>query len=81
MPVTVRMFCNIATVKDYEWHCDNPKVLDLLNATLEPDGPSGADPDPDYSAAEEAIRFYGHGQIIEHVVIQSSEPTPGSSSQ
>ncbi|RYX80930.1 hypothetical protein EON83_26330 [bacterium] len=67
-------------MKNYKWYCESATVVELLNSTLHPHGPSGADPDPDYTAAKEAIRFYGHGEITEHIIIQRSEPTPGSSS-
>ncbi|RYX80928.1 hypothetical protein EON83_26320 [bacterium] len=80
MPVTIRIFGRIATVKNYQWHCEAPTILEFLNSTLHPHGPSGADPDPDYTAAQRAIALYGHGEIIEHIVIERSEPTPGSSS-
>jgi hypothetical protein len=75
MPVTIRIFAQFATVKDYQWHCDDPEVQKSLNSTLHPDGPSGADPDPDYTAALTAMEMYGHGKIIEHVIRQRDEPT------
>jgi hypothetical protein len=66
MPVTIRIFGEIAKVVGYKWHCTDPEVLDMLQVTLHPDGPWGSDPNPDYTVAKDAIEFYCNGEILEH---------------
>lgn len=70
MPVTIRIFGEIATVSSYKWYCDDPEVLDLLQVTLDPDGPWGSDPDPDRTVAKDAIELYCHGEILEHIKME-----------
>lgn len=52
-----------ATISHYQWTSAHPLIAAALNAGLNADGPSGADPDPDYTVAQEAIRHYG-GTIV-----------------
>lgn len=53
---------NVATIKGYKWSGDNNVLVSLLNAMLDPAGPSGADPNPDLTAAQAAIDALG-GEI------------------
>jgi hypothetical protein len=49
-----------AEVKDYKWTCpESPELEGLLNARLNPGGPSGSDPNPDRTAAQNAVKFLG----------------------
>lgn len=52
-----------AVVKDYHWSSADEALATMLNALLNPNGPSGADPNPDGTAAEEAVKRLG-GRII-----------------
>ena len=63
MAVTVEIFHTTATIHGYRWTCADPTFEALLNSMLHPLGPSGADPDPDRTAAQAAIDEWG-GQII-----------------
>lgn len=53
------------TVDGYHWTGTNAAVVEFLNAMLSPFGPSGADPDPDHTAALDAMRLIG-GEIVHH---------------
>lgn len=55
----------IATIEDMAWSCEDKQLEDILNSTLDPLGPSGADPDPNYTAAVDAIERLGGGKVIE----------------
>ncbi len=57
--VTVDFGLAVATIDDLEWTCEDAGFLSLLTAMLNPLGPSGADPDPDYTAAMAAIEQLG----------------------
>jgi hypothetical protein len=63
MAVTVKIGGSMATIQDYHWTSDDETLAALLNARLDPRGPSGADPDPDYNAAMDAITRYS-GEIV-----------------
>lgn len=53
-----------AEIEGYRWTCEDlPALEDLLNAMLHPLGPSGADPYPDYTAAEDAAKRL-NGEIV-----------------
>lgn len=52
-----------ATIKDYHWSCESKSLETLLNAKLSAHGPSGADPHPDLTAAQQAANDLG-GQVI-----------------
>lgn len=52
-----------ATIDGYEWTSDDKIFEDLLNTMLDPYGPSGADPNPDLTAAQAAVKQIG-GKII-----------------
>lgn len=42
-----------------EWQCVDPALLPVLNALRDPDGPSGAEPDPEYAIARDAAARLG----------------------
>jgi len=54
-----------AAIKDYEWLSKDKKLAKMLNAMLDPLGPSGADPYPDLMAARQAMERLG-GEIVEY---------------
>ena len=64
MSVTIRTIQDMATIDGYEWTGDNAQLVDLLNSMLAPYGPSGADPNPDMTAAQAAIDSIG-GEIVD----------------
>lgn len=52
-----------AVIRDYVWHSTDKALETVLNTLLDPLGPSGADPNPDATAAEEAVKRLG-GRVI-----------------
>jgi hypothetical protein len=48
-----------AIVDGYHWTSKSKPLADMLNAMLDPLGPSGADPNPDETAAIEAAELIG----------------------
>jgi len=64
MSATVRVVGKLAQVDGYEWFSPDKGLQELLNAMLSPLGPSGSDPNPDYHAAEAAVKLLG-GEIID----------------
>ena len=63
MSATVIIGGEKATIDGYEWTSDNQALEDLLNAMLDPLGPSGADPNPSLTAAQEAVKRLG-GEVV-----------------
>jgi len=63
--VKVRIGDTEATIKNYEWSSKDKRFERMLNAILDPLGPSGADPYPDLTAAQETIDSLG-GEIVEY---------------
>lgn len=62
MAATVEIDDQTATIEENEWIGDEP-LASLLNAFLDPAGLSGADPNPDWTIADEAIKQFG-GKIL-----------------
>lgn len=62
--VRVKIAGITARINEYVWTSDNKDLEKLLNSMLDPEGPSGADPNPDYTAAMQAIEALG-GEITE----------------
>ena len=54
MSATIQAGTFTATLQDWLWTGGNPAFVAMLNARLDPEGPSGADPAPDY---HEALRI------------------------
>lgn len=54
-----------ATCDHYHWKASSPELERLLNAMLDPLGPSGADPNPDYHAALKATELLG-GEVVSY---------------
>jgi hypothetical protein len=72
MSVTVKIAGSIATISAYEWASDNKSLQRVLDSMLDPLGPVTSDPDPDYSAALNAIASIG-GVLISHDEVESTE--------
>ena len=62
MSAIVELF-NVTCIFDgdfYRWSSpDNPTIAELLNSLLDSGGPSGSDPNPAGTAANEARRTFG----------------------
>lgn len=64
MSATIRLPSGLeATAADYAWRCADSVIERLLNTTIDPDGPGGEDPNPDYTLAQRAVRRFG-GEVI-----------------
>ena len=63
--VTIEIAGIRATIKDLDWTSKDKSVEKVLNSLLSPWGPSGADPYPDLTAAQEAVDKF-KGKIIEY---------------
>lgn len=70
MSAKVRIYGYEASISGLKWTCSNKPLEELLNSMREPLGPSGADPDPDYTAAMRAIEELG-GELLEHKPLPS----------
>jgi len=64
MSVTIQVLKERATIDGYRWTGADPSLVELLNAMLDQYGPSGADPNPDLTAAKVAAEELG-GEIID----------------
>lgn len=65
MSATIQIGPFEATIDGWEWTCEDDTLQRLLNTMLDPYGPSGADPNPDLTAAQEAVERLG-GKIIRY---------------
>lgn len=70
--VTVDFAGTIATIDGLEWSCEDDSLQSLLMAMLDPLGPSGADPDPDHTAAKDAADKLG-GKITQRDEVEYVE--------
>lgn len=60
MAVTVRFPGGFeATIDGYEWTSKDERLASVLNGMLSPGGAGGEDPDPDRTAALEAVEKLG----------------------
>ena len=57
--VEVKIAGIAARINEYVWTSDNKDLEKLLNSMLDPEGPSGGDPNPDYTAAMQAVEALG----------------------
>ena len=65
MSVTIEALGIKAIINEYIWKSKDKRFEVMLNSMLDPGGPSGSDPDPDYTTALEAINRFG-GKILAH---------------
>jgi hypothetical protein len=70
--VTVEFVGATATIQDGVWASENDSLQSLLNAMLDPLGPSGSDPDPDHTAAMDAAEKLG-GKITQRDKVEYVE--------
>lgn len=68
MSVTIQVGDTKATIQDGRWSCDDPVTLRLLKASMDPGGPAGSDPYPDYTDAQRAARLL-RGEIVRYDVL------------
>jgi len=61
----------VAVIDGYKWASKNARLQELLNANLDPGGPGGEIPDPDWDAAQAMIDKYG-GKVIK----KAPKPAP-----
>jgi hypothetical protein len=66
---TIKITGITATCNGYNWTSEDDAIADFLNALLHPLGPSGSDPNPDATAAQEVINKLG-GEMVHF------DPTP-----
>lgn len=64
MTATIRAGTFEATIDGWEWIGDNASLVEMLNAHLDPEGPSGGDPAPDYHEAQRVADLIG-AEVIE----------------
>ena len=55
MSATIEVLNREYTIKDYKWSGPDKVVVDMLNSFLAPEGPSGSDPNPDATAAQNVV--------------------------
>ncbi len=61
--VKIRTIHGDFTLEGYQWTGENELVTAYLNSRLAPDGPSGADINAEFLAAQDAIDVLG-GEIV-----------------
>ena len=64
MAAIVRIGLSEATCDGYIWTSEDETLALLLNARMDPWGPSGSDPNPDCSAAQQAVEDLG-GELLQ----------------
>jgi hypothetical protein len=64
--VTILVGGSTATCERYRWSSEDKALLRKLTELLDPRGPTTADPWPEWTVAQEAIRRYG-GRVIGQV--------------
>jgi len=65
MTATINIAGIEATIDDYRWTSRDAVLASTLNAMLDPLGPSGGDPAPDYHAALAAVEQIG-GKVVKY---------------
>jgi len=64
MAATVRIRGFVAKItNELIWECSDSVMRKLLNSMVDPDGPSGADPNPPLTVADQVIAVLG-GKIV-----------------
>lgn len=64
MAITIQLGSRRADIQHRQWSGD-AELVELLQGTLDPDGPAGSDPDPDRTAAELAAQKFGAAIIAD----------------
>ena len=73
MSATINTHLGQATCTNYHWEADNETLAKYLNVLLDPNGPSGSDPNPDLTAARVAVNEIG-AKIVDY---DDLEAVPG----
>lgn len=55
MSATIKIMNENYIITDYKWSGPDKVVVDMLNSFIDPEGPSGADPNPDATAAQNVV--------------------------
>jgi len=63
MNATIELAGMTATIEGWEWTGEDGRFVALLNAMLDPDGPSGGDPAPNTHEARRVAELLG-GKVI-----------------
>lgn len=63
MAATIKIGSFTATIDNYKWTSDNKEFAAMLTTLLPALGPSGSDPNPDHTAAVEAVNLLG-GEVV-----------------
>ena len=64
MRATVQLGGMQATIEDWNWTGEDRQLVAVLNAMLDPNGPSGGDPAPNTHEARRVIGLLG-GEVID----------------
>ncbi len=59
MSATIKALGKNYTIDGYKWSGPDKGMVRIFNSYLDPDGPSGADPNPDATAAFELAKTLG----------------------
>ena len=70
MTARIRLLGMEAIIQDRKWVAENRELQSLLSSLLIPLGPSGADPNPDLTAAQEAMRILG-GDVVNYDAVET----------
>ena len=65
MSATAKIAGQGVVIDGYRWAGEDDALVGLLNAMLDPGGPSGADPNPDLHAAQAAVEALG-GEVVSY---------------
>lgn len=72
MECTILLWGEWATLRNWNWTSSKPEIADMLNAMLDPDGPSGSDPQPAITEAHRIVEKLG-GEVV-HEEFEKHEP-------
>ena len=64
MNATIELSGMQATIGGWEWTGKDEQIVALLNSMLDPDGPSGGDPAPNYHEARRVATLLG-AEVLE----------------
>ena len=70
MSATVKIYGQTATIDGWKWTGEDEELVALLNSMLDPNGPSGADPDPGGNEAARVAKELG-GEMVSRDPVES----------
>ena len=59
MAAVIELMGGKYTVDEWEWSGPEERIVKALQAMMDPEGPSGEDPDPDGGAVDRAVELFG----------------------